>query len=132
MSEMKTLAGMDNEELRLSIMAACKRHTPNINLPDKYICILEAMPLIYGEGMVKGYEFAEFKFDQQLSASQAREAELRERLEAAEGLLLFCLWHSQGGSSVIGQKIRKHFGIGQYDNLTKEQLSRAKDISNAI
>ncbi|WBF05234.1 hypothetical protein [Burkholderia phage CSP3] len=43
-------------------------------------------------------------------------------------LLLNVLWHHQGGSSEIGQPIRKLLGIGAHDHLTDEQLSEAKRI----
>lgn len=42
------------------------------------------------------------------------------------GLLLWVLYHHQGGSSEIGQTIRKALGIGQHDHLTEEQVAEAK------
>ena len=47
----------------------------------------------------------------------------RQQMEAA---LLWALYHHQGGSSSIGQPIRRLLGIGQHDALTEEQLARAK------
>lgn len=50
-------------------------------------------------------------------------------IEAAEryrGLLLWTLYHHQGGSSDIGQPIRRALGIGQHDHLTAEQIAEAK------
>lgn len=44
----------------------------------------------------------------------------------AEAALLWTLYHHQGGSSNIGQPIRKILGIGQHDRLTDEQISDAK------
>lgn len=51
---------------------------------------------------------------------------LADRAEAMESLLLWALYHSQGGSSAVGQPIRKFLGIGQHDHLTAEQIDRAK------
>lgn len=43
-----------------------------------------------------------------------------------ESALLWTLWHHQGGSSHIGQPIRKLLGIGQHDRMTDEQIAKAK------
>lgn len=48
-----------------------------------------------------------------------------------EGALLWTLWHHQGGSSHIGQPIRKLLGIGQHDRLTDEQIAQAKAFGGA-
>lgn len=50
-----------------------------------------------------------------------------EYINEIEGLLLWALYHHQGGKSEIGQPIRKLLGIGQFDNLTDEQIARAKE-----
>jgi hypothetical protein len=42
------------------------------------------------------------------------------------GLLLWALYHHQGGSSAVGQPIRKALGIGEFDHLTTEQIAEAK------
>lgn len=47
----------------------------------------------------------------------------------AEAALLWTLYHHQGGSSPIGQPIRKLLGIGQHDRLTDEQLTQAKSFA---
>jgi len=47
-----------------------------------------------------------------------------------EGALLWALYHAQGGSSPVGQPIRKLLGIGQYDRLTGDQLAAAKAFGN--
>ena len=47
----------------------------------------------------------------------------RQQMEAA---LLWTLYHHQGGSSHIGQPIRKLLGIGQHDRMTEEQIADAK------
>lgn len=52
----------------------------------------------------------------------------RQQMEAA---LLWTLYHHQGGSSHIGQPIRKLLGIGQHDRLTGEQLAQAKAFGEA-
>ena len=43
-----------------------------------------------------------------------------------EGALLWTLYHHQGGSSHIGQPIRKLLGIGQHDHLNDQQIADAK------
>jgi len=40
--------------------------------------------------------------------------------------LLWVLWHRQGGSSPLGQPLRKHLGIGPHEPLTDGQLESAK------
>ena len=47
----------------------------------------------------------------------------RQQMESA---LLWTLYHHQGGSSHIGQPIRRLLGIGQYDRMTDEQIKQAK------
>jgi len=47
----------------------------------------------------------------------------RQQMEAA---LLWTLYHHQGGSSHIGQPIRKILGIGQHERMTDEQIQQAK------
>lgn len=45
-----------------------------------------------------------------------------------EGALLWALYSHQGGSSHVGQPIRKLLGIGQFDRLTEQQISSAKSF----
>lgn len=52
--------------------------------------------------------------------------QLMTRVETIENLLLWVLYHHQGGSSTVGQPIRRFFGFGQFDHLTPEQVERAK------
>ncbi len=40
-------------------------------------------------------------------------------------LLLWALYHAQGGSSRVGQAIRRHLGIEQHAHLTAEQIQDA-------
>jgi hypothetical protein len=58
------------------------------------------------------------------SAYRMMESE-HDRLQAENDemrrLLMRALYHNQGGSSPIGQPIRRFFGIGQFDELTAEQ-----------
>ena len=62
-------------------------------------------------------------------------ADLRSRIETIQSeeqaALLWTLWHHQGGSSHIGQPIRKLLGIGQHDRLTDEQIAEAKAFGGA-
>ena len=53
-------------------------------------------------------------------------------VEQARGLLLWALYHHQGGSSEVGQPIRKFLGIGEYDHLTPEQIAEAKEAVRAL
>ena len=52
----------------------------------------------------------------------------RQQMEAA---LLWTLYHHQGGSSHIGQPIRRLLGIGKHDRMTEEQLDQAKSFGGA-
>ncbi len=52
----------------------------------------------------------------------------RQQMEAA---LLWTLYHHQGGSSHIGQPIRKLLGIGEHDRLTDEQLAQGRAFGGA-
>lgn len=61
MTDMRTICGMNETELCTEITAVVKRHVPNIDIPSKFNCLVEAMPLIYGEGIVKGREYADAK-----------------------------------------------------------------------
>ncbi len=42
------------------------------------------------------------------------------------GLLLWLLWHHQGGSSEVGQPIRKALGIGPHEPMTTKQVAEAQ------
>lgn len=46
--------------------------------------------------------------------------------EQLRGLLLWALYHSQGGSSPVGQPIRRVLRIGTHDRLTEEEVTIAK------
>lgn len=48
------------------------------------------------------------------------------RTHQLESVLLWVLYHHQGGASHIGQTIRKALGIGAYDPLTPAQIERGK------
>jgi len=43
------------------------------------------------------------------------------------GLLLWALYHHQGGSSPVGQPVRRALGIGQHDHMTAEQIRAGSD-----
>ena len=47
-------------------------------------------------------------------------------------VLLWLLWHHQGGSSDIGQPIRAMLGMGQHDHLTDAQVAEARRIEAAL
>ena len=53
---------------------------------------------------------------------------VRNQMESA---LLWTLYHHQGGSSTVGQPIRKLLGIGQHDRMTDDQLAQAKAFGGA-
>lgn len=62
-------------------------------------------------------------------ALTAKNPKLTAAMTAAEkylGLLLWTLYHHQGGSSNIGQPIRRSLGMGQYDLMTDEQIAYGK------
>jgi hypothetical protein len=50
---------------------------------------------------------------------------LRAQLAERDALLLWALYHHQGGKSDVGQPIRRLLGIGQHDDLTDEQIRTA-------
>ena len=52
--------------------------------------------------------------------------------ELNEAILMWLLWHHQGGSSPIGQPIRKLLGIGENDHLSAKQLAAAKSIEKEL
>ena len=54
-----------------------------------------------------------------------RFAQLQDRTTKLESLLLWSLYHHQGGSSKVGQPIRRLLGIEQHAELTPEQIDRA-------
>lgn len=49
-----------------------------------------------------------------------------------ESALLWALYHAQGGSSPVGQPIRKLLGIGQFDHLTEQQIAQARSFAEAM
>ena len=51
---------------------------------------------------------------------------LMRETETLRGLLLWSLYHSQGGSSPVGQPIRRVLGIGTHARLTEEEVTIAK------
>ena len=56
-------------------------------------------------------------------------AENLDRQTKERDALLWVLWHHQGGSSPVGQPIRRALGIGQFDHLTAAQVLRAKSFA---
>lgn len=57
---------------------------------------------------------------------------LHPKYQLAHNLLLLSLYHHQGGSSPVGQPIRKLLGIGEYEHLTAEQIATAKATAVAL
>ena len=57
---------------------------------------------------------------------------MNEEIDMMRGLLLWALYHHQGGSSDVGQPIRKLLGIGQHDALTHEQIEDAKIAASVM
>ena len=55
---------------------------------------------------------------------EALEAQAAE-VEALRGAVLWVLWHHQGGSSPVGQPIRRALGIGAHDRLSDGQVQAA-------
>lgn len=47
-----------------------------------------------------------------------------------DGLLLWALYHHQGGKSEIGQPIRRLLGLEQHDALTEKQIELARTAAN--
>ena len=57
---------------------------------------------------------------------------MRKEIEDMQGLLLWALWHHQGGGSPVGQPIRKFMGIGQHDALLVGQVHHANDVVSRV
>lgn len=53
----------------------------------------------------------------------------RQQMESA---LLWTLYHHQGGSSQIGQPIRRLLGLGPHERLTDEQVQQAKAFGEGV
>ena len=56
---------------------------------------------------------------------------MRNQLADRDALLLWALYHHQGGKSEVGQPIRQLLGIGQHDHLTNKQIERASKAAHA-
>lgn len=56
---------------------------------------------------------------------------MRTQLADREALLLWALYHHQGGKSEVGRPIRQLLGIGQHDHLTNKQIERASKAAHA-
>jgi hypothetical protein len=46
--------------------------------------------------------------------------------------LLWVLWNHLGGSSSIGQPIRKYLGMGQFERMTEDQIEAAKQYRDCM
>lgn len=55
---------------------------------------------------------------------------MRTQLAERDALLLWALYHHQGGKSEVGQPIRQLLEIGQHDHLTNEQIERASKAAH--
>ena len=55
-----------------------------------------------------------------------------DKIKEMRGQLLWALYHHQGGSSVVGQPIRKVLGIGEYDHMTHEQIEEAQIAAGVL
>ena len=56
----------------------------------------------------------------------------KKELAKMRGLLLWALYHHQGGHSTIGQPIRKVLGIGMDDALTDKQIEEAQIAAGVL
>lgn len=88
---------------------------------DDLIANLEKATLMIND-QVKAIE----ELSKKLGQEHTDHAAATERAEKAEGAVLWVLWGHQGGSSQVGQPLRKFLGIGAYDRLTDEQLASAR------
>lgn len=66
------------------------------------------------------------KFAQAYETLRAEAEALRADAALKRDLLLWALYHAQGGSSRVGQAIRRHLGIEQHARLTPEQIKDAE------
>jgi len=68
---------------------------------------------------------AEIEFFDEIERLRAEVEALRADAALKRDLLLWALYHAQGGSSRVGQAIRRHLGIEQHARLTPEQIKDA-------
>lgn len=66
--------------------------------------------------------------DEATYGNEAAEIELRN----IRGLLLWALFHHQGGGSVVGQPIRLALGIGEFSAMTPEQVIEAQIAGGVV
>lgn len=64
-----------------------------------------------------------------LESERLANAILTDESDRMRGLLLWALYHHQGGSSPVGQPIRKALGIGCHHAMTVGQIRAASDAA---
>ena len=67
--------------------------------------------------------------DQMKEYALAARADLLKQNEELKAAALWVLYHHQGGLSPIGQPIRRLLGIGQWDDLTDEQMATVEKFA---
>lgn len=82
--------------------------------------------LLYGQKVAKK---AQAEMQGRLAARDARIAELERTVAHQRGLLFWALYHAQGGSSEVGQVIRRWLGIGRHERLTDQQIAEARNAA---
>lgn len=132
-------------ELLAALRKAVDRLTNRLD--EKYTEARAALGPDKASGMFHNLAGSIYSVRDVLSVIERRSAEAQDQPPRAEpgdvvepsgisdqtrALLLNVLWHHQGGSSVVGQPIRRMFGIGQYERLTDEQVSEAKRIEGLL
>lgn len=65
---------------------------------------------------------------EQVSSMQTKLAAKQARIDALEAGCLHALRHHQGGSSEVGQPLRKLLGIGRFDSLPKQKIESAAPL----
>lgn len=83
-----------------------------------------------GPGMLSDESCA--RLEQVAAHVEAGEMPVPRMSRESRAMLLNVLWHHQGGSSPVGQPLRKLLGIGQHNHLTAEQLIEATWIDGLL
>lgn len=93
----------------------------NRNMSD----LIEIVENIYGDDIATPHDAICALLDENNRLETELLAAQRKVVEQ-EALLMWVLWHTQGGSSIVGHRMRKYLGVGEFAHLTEAQVAIAK------